>query len=230
MVSSSGKQTTIFLNGASRQASYAELCNALYDKSILELAEHPTLSKTALQQRLGSLTYYVNLAAEKLLNCDTPLELDLYNGSWQGAQSLTCKTENSNTETATKWLLKHAQPGLVVPVYVEEQRVEYIELDVVDKIDLDNNKFRLNKHGWFTFDGIHLSCPMTNQGESGATHSPMTSIRVLKPSKGYLTAACCGHCWNLKGKATTPRRLSLRQLLLTTQINWKTYKLHTARK
>ena len=222
-MSPSSKQTTIFTDGESRQASYAELCNALYDKSILELSEHPTLSREGLQQRLGSMTYYVNLAAEKLLNCKTPLQLDLYNGSWQGAQSSACKVDNQNPDTLAKWLTKNSAPGLVLPVYVGEKRIEYIELDVVDKIDHDNKQVRLNKHGWFTFEGIHLSCPLTNKGDTGATHSPMTAIRLLKPSKTFLTAACCGHCWNLKGKATTPRRLSLRQLLLTTSINWKNF-------
>lgn len=100
------QQTTIFSSGSVRQAFYAELCNALYDKSIQELAEHSSLEASTLKQRLASLTYHINLAAEKLINCTTPLDLDVYNGSWQGPQSKTCQADKANPDTTAKWLEK----------------------------------------------------------------------------------------------------------------------------
>lgn len=213
-------QTTIFSGGSPRQAFYAELCNALYDKSVLELAELPNLDAKTLQKRLISLTYHINLAAEKLLNCNSPLELDVYNGSWQNPQSNHCNVDKTTPVDTTKWLEKHLAIGLNLPVYVAKKRTEYIELDAVDKIDVENQKVRLNKHGWFHFDGTPASVQNPKCDDE-----KYRQRRLLKPNKALLTAASCGHCWNYKGGKTTPRRLSLRELLLSADINWKTYRL-----
>ncbi len=208
------QQTTIFSSGSVRQAFYAELCNALYDKSIQELAEHSSLEASTLKQRLASLTYHINLAAEKLINCTTPLDLDVYNGSWQGPQSKTCQADKANPDTTAKWLEKNLEIGLNLPVYIAQKRLEYIELDAIDKIDTENQKVHLNKHGWFQFNGTPITEPQSDNSKA-----KLNKKRLLKPNKTFLTAASCGHCWNYKGK-TTPRRLSLRELLLSTDINW----------
>ncbi|MCY7296002.1 hypothetical protein [Alteromonas sp. a30] len=214
----SPKQTTIFGTRTPRQAFYAELCNALYDKSIQEVAEIQ-LPPKLLQQRLASLTYHVNLATEKLLNCYSPLELDVHNGSWQGSQASTLKIDNVDSEKTLKWLEKNAAVGLNLPVYIGQTREQHIELDVVDKVDHANQKLRLNKNGWFAFNGS----PIAKINELAPSQEANTTL-LLKPSKAFLTAAVCGHCWNYTGK-TIPRRLPLRELLLSTSIDWKTYKL-----
>lgn len=213
-------QTTIFSSGSKRQAFYAELSNALYDKSVLELSETRNLNVQLLQKRLSSLTYHVNLATEKLLNCNSPLELDVHNGSWQATQSSVCKADKVEPQATQEWLQKYIEIGLNLPVYVVHNRIEFIELDAVDKIDADNLKLRLNKHGWFYFDGS----PTSEQSPRNEQELYLKR-QILKPNKSLLTAASCGHCWNYKGGKTNPRRLSLRELLLSTGINWKNYRL-----
>lgn len=212
------KQTTIFGTRTPRQAFHAELCNALYDKSIQELAE-TQLPPKLLQQRLASLTYHVNLATEKLLNCDSPLELDVHNGSWHGRQESTLKIDKVDAEKTQKWLEKNAAVGLNLPVYIAQPREQHIELDVVDKVDKVAQKLRLNKNGWFTFSGA----PIAKTSEASPPQDAISTL-LLKPSKAFLTAAVCGHCWNYTGK-TIPRRIPLRELLLSTSIDWKGYKL-----
>lgn len=245
MPNTPSSQTTFFSSSTPRQAFYAELCNALYDKSIQELAE-TKLDATLLQQRLSSLTYHVNLATEKLFNVDSPLELDVHNGSWQGKQSSTLSLDKINVEKSIEWFQKYAEVGLNLPVYIGEKRVEFIELDAIDRIDTSNQTLRLNKNGWFHFNGQPVENVNTEAGvtsnidsktntashnanmvsaQSGSSNNPhIIKRQLLKPTKIFLTAAVCGHCWNYRGK-TTPRRLSLRELLLSTSINWKHFRL-----
>lgn len=243
-------QTSFFSSSTPRQAFYAELCNALYDKSIQELAEI-RIPQKLLQQRLASLTYHVNLATEKLFNANCPLELDVHNGSWHGRQASTVKLQNIDADKTHNWFKKNAAVGLNVPVYIGQKRVEFIELDAIDRIDETNQKLRLNKNGWFYFNGQPVDeCTVeaaqntrppalpnnhddaseesvksnTTDLQPEPLNSPTIKRQLLKPSKTFLTAAVCGHCWNYRGK-TSPRRLSLRELLLSTSINWQHYKL-----
>jgi hypothetical protein len=92
---------------------------------------------------------------------------------------------------------------------------EHIELDSIDRIDLRGNRLHTNKFGWFNIDGEF--------SEDVHTKLSVLSLRLLKPSKAILTAACCGHKWDHKGKGQQ-RALSLRELLLSLTINWKTFR------
>jgi len=214
-------QTTIFNSGNPRQAFFAELSNALYDKTVQELAEDPRLDILTVRSRLLSLNHHVNSATEKLLNCDTPLELDVHNGSWQSKQPASCK-HDSNSEATEKWLTKNMEMAQALPVYVGQKHKEFFELDSIDKIEPNSQgqqRIRLNKHGWFLLTGER-----DPEQAAKASDDDYVTRRLLKPSKTIMTSACCGHCWNYRNR-TSPRRLSLRELFLSTTINWKNYKL-----
>ena len=103
--------------------------------------------------------------------------------------------------------------GLAVPVHVSDLGQQYIELDSVDRIELEDDKLHLNKHGWFTLSGESLEASTTKHKVR----------RLLHPTKNTIVAACCGHSWNHKGKIA-PRTLTLRELLLSTTINWKNFR------
>ena len=103
-------------------------------------------------------------------------------------------------------------------MYIGLKRTQYIELDAIDKVDTAKQTLRLNKYGWFHFSGL----PVTAINTIPENAAEVSAIHIVKPNKAVMTAGCCGHCWNYKGK-TMPRRLTLRELLLTSTINWKNY-------
>jgi hypothetical protein len=105
--------------------------------------------------------------------------------------------------------------GLCLPVHVSALGVEHIELDSLDRIEAEDKRMHLNKHGWFDFNGNHVGA------KSDKVHG--VQKRLLKPSKTLLTAACCGHTWDHKGRSP-PRPLSLRELLLSSSINWQNFR------
>ena len=67
-----------------QDSSYAEICNALYERElrILSQAELPTA--IAVQSRLKSLPYYINRTAYLMSHHqdESPLQLDVQNASW----------------------------------------------------------------------------------------------------------------------------------------------------
>ena len=81
-----------------------------------------------------------------------------------------------------------------------------VAIDSIDQVS--DNKLHCNEHGWFDYQGKPLD------GQVGL---------LLKPSKATMTAACCGHQWRFS-KRSTPRILSLREMLLASNINWRNLK------
>jgi hypothetical protein len=209
-------QTNIF-NLAEQYPNVAELCNALYERELMSLATSNIKDPILLKRKLSGLTYHIKNAAEFLINEPTPIDVDVHNGTWKSKQSLRCpatKSVSSSEEIARteNWFKKYHYHGAVVCIYVNEYGNEHIELDSIDMIPTPANKLHTNKYGWFTLNGESLE-----EGKSHVTH------QLVKPNKAILSAACSGHTWNTKGKAT-PRALSLRELLLSTNINWKTFR------
>ncbi|GAB5379244.1 MAG: hypothetical protein Alis3KO_12310 [Aliiglaciecola sp.] len=206
------QQVDIFAND-NRQRHFAELCNALYERELYALGKKAPNNIKLLQRRLSGLPYHIKNAAEYLLDHTAPIEVDIHNGSWQAKQSAKCVVQKHNSEKSQSWFHSHASMGLPVPVYVNDMGIESIELDSIDRIEQDSHRLHVNKHGWFHLDGSF-------EGEPSHPHQKKV---LLLPNKLNLTAACCGHTWNHKGKSV-PRALSLRELLLSTKINWKTFK------
>ncbi|MBU3022071.1 hypothetical protein [Aestuariibacter sp. A3R04] len=210
----SSSQTTFFADSgtADHSPSYTEICNALYERELHVLSHTTTKQISALQLRLQALPHRVQRAAHYLARNPTPLQVDSHNGSWSYKQASQCPAKKWNIDTNTQWFSQHAGYGLPVPVYLAHFGEEHIELDSIDKVQFDNETLHLNKYGWFTFDGVSLSA------------DDKTQLTLIKPTKVIMAAACCGHRWNHKGKLS-PRSLTLRELLLSTTINWKKFVL-----
>lgn len=100
--------------------------------------------------------------------------------------------------------------ALVVPIAVNHYGIENIVLDTIDEIDVVSATLHCNQHGYFHFSG------------AAKEESTVNQKTLLKPSKPIMAAACCGHQW-LNVKRTSPRLLSLREMLLASRINWRSF-------
>ncbi|WP_199609553.1 hypothetical protein [Flocculibacter collagenilyticus] len=200
------------------QLRYAQLCNALYQRELFSLINDPNLNHLSLKKRCASLPHYVKRAAETLLNIETPLQLDSENASWFAKQSKHCPSTKQTSDVVSQFYQHHAVLAMIVPLSVVDHGTETIALDSVDQIAKDGTRIHLNQYGWFKTDNC-LAKPLIDETSDAQINS--TQVRLLKPVKAILTAACCGHRWNNQLK-TSPRALTLRELLLTTRINWKT--------
>ncbi len=186
-------------------SNYAELCNALYERELHVLATSDIHSLTTVQGRLKSLPHYIKRTAHLMTQANTPLSLDAQNASWSAKQTLKMPLAGQELDKVWAWYGKlKIQLGLVVPIALENR----IVLDSIVRIDHNEQKFCTNVYGWFTADNIEQ-----------ATAVP----RLLKPTQKVMTAACTGHCWQAQGK-DRPKMPSLRELLLSCDINWQNFK------
>ncbi|MCV2883334.1 hypothetical protein OE749_01315 [Aestuariibacter sp. AA17] len=208
--SSDSKQIDIFSQDK-QQLAYSQLCNALYERELLALAHLSESQVPTLQHKLTNLSKHVKRTADHLLNANAPINVDIHNASWQAKQVAKCPASDWDAAKTESWFIKHASMGIAVPVYVNNNGVEHIELDSIDRIDQHQSRLHCNKFRWFHFNG------------QPANESASTLKRVLHPTKSTMVAACCGHVWNHKGRAQ-PRPLTLRELLLSSTINWKTFR------
>lgn len=187
-----------------QSGEFAELCCALYEREIAHFVVLETNNAQGLQNRLKSLPYYVKRTASRMLEADSPLALDLQNASWSAKQASHMPLTGQEIEQVNHWYstcqLAH---GLVVPIAQQT----HIVLDSIDRVDANNNRFRTNVFGWFD---------LTQEDAN-------KSVRLLKPNKRVMTAACTGHTWlnNHKANPTIP---TLRELLLSCAINWRNFK------
>ncbi|HCU65069.1 MAG TPA: hypothetical protein DF774_04830 [Rheinheimera sp.] len=198
--------------------TYIELCNTLYERELLRLAQTPADKLPWLPKRLASLPFYVREAASLILKHPSPLTLDSQNACWLHSQSKMCPVPHvDESESIFAFYHKNAKLGLLVPVYCKEQDIEQIRLDSVDEIDHEGQRIHCNEHGWFAM--------------AGWPQEPDNQQKLLlKPSKTVLVAVCCGHQWRNQERKT-PRLLSLRELLLASRLNWQNFaKPHQAKK
>ncbi len=211
---SNSQQVDIFSDDQ-RQLHYAELCNALYERELASLSQQKISDVSLLQRKIAGLRHHIKRAAYSLLQHQSPLQVDVHNASWQAKQAAKCMANNYVAQKTQQWFSNNIQIGCSVAVHVEQLGCEHIELDSIDRIDLSGNRLHTNKFGWFNIDGEFAEDVYTKVG--------VLSLRLLKPSKAILTAACCGHKWDHKGKGQQ-RAISLRELLLSLSINWKTFR------
>jgi len=203
------QQTTIF-NLAAKYPNYAELSNALYERELQVLANSTISDPVLLKRKLKGLTHHIKNATMNLLGGSAPISVDVHNGSWQSKQNGKCPLSSQNPDRTLQWYSQTAKLGEIVPVYVEHLGLQHIELDCIDMMQSD--RLHLNKFGWFSKTGEYFDIV-----------PKQVKYLLLKPTKSIITAACAGHCWNARGKGI-PRALSLRELLLSTEIDWKTFK------
>jgi hypothetical protein len=198
------EQTSLW-QGDYQSANFAELCNALYERELRLLSESPMPSAESIQGRLKSLPHYIKRTAHSMLQVQTPLKLDVQNASWSAKQGLQMPLSGQDVESVIKWYLSiNLHHGLVVPIATDSA----ILLDSIDRIDIEQQRFRTNAHGWF-----YLS----------TEEKKTTAGQLLKPNKKVMTAACSGHCW-LNAHRSNPVIPSLRELLLSCAINWRNFK------
>ncbi|SEA77090.1 hypothetical protein SAMN04488051_10678 [Alkalimonas amylolytica] len=198
-----------FWQVSGQNQTYTELCNALYERELLRLSQCPASDVVQLPRQLASLPFYIRKAAQRILKVQSPLLLDSQNASWFASQAVSCPLNRQRPDQIARFFEKAAKPGLLVPVYQERLGVERILLDAIDEVDLAGQRLHCNQHGWFAFAGTPLSTDNTDKF-------------LLQPVKVVMTACCCGHQWSNQ-KRSSPRALSLRELLLTTDLNWKNF-------
>ncbi|MBA6380896.1 MULTISPECIES: hypothetical protein [unclassified Colwellia] len=188
-----------------QSADFAELCNALYERELGQLSIDPLLTASLMQGRLKSLPHYIKRTANSMLQVQTPLKLDVQNATWSAKQGVQMPLNGQDSESVKQWYLSATlHHGLVVPIAKDST----ILLDSIDRIDLEQQRFRTNLHGWFSLTELEQ-----NQAIG----------QLLKPNKKVMTAACSGHCW-LNAHRANPLTPSLRELLLSCAINWRNFK------
>jgi hypothetical protein len=211
---SHSQQVDIFSDDQ-RQLHYAELCNALYERELASLSQQKISNISLLQRKIAGLRHHVKRAAYSLLQHQSPLQVDIHNASWQAKQAAKCMANNYAPQKTQQWFSSNIQIGCSIAIHVKQLGCEHIELDSIDRIEQSNHRVHTNKFGWFTMDGEFA--------EDNLKQTNVLCLRLLKPTKAILTAACCGHKWANKGKGQQ-RALSLRELLLSLSINWKTFR------
>jgi hypothetical protein len=181
---------------------YAQLCNAFYQREVQRLVAEPNADK--LRRQLKSLPYYVERAATLVANSRSPFTLDAQNGTWLEKQKPT--PPDVNDQANELFYQKYAKVGLIVPVLLKEHDQTRLRIDSIDQVS--DNKLHCNELGWFDFFGNGLE---------------QKNVQLIKPNKVSLAAACCGHQWQFS-KRCIPRVLSLREMLLAGNINWRNIK------
>lgn len=198
-------------------SDFAEICNALYERELLNLAYSGPKQLSLMQRKLAGLTNHVKRIAYFLCKQQDegqwPLDVDSHNASWQSKQAAKSPGRNNDAEKTLAWYQQNAAPGLIVPIRVRDLDNETIELDCIDRVHQDEKRVHVNKFGWFDYAGMVQETRFTEQ-----------EIILLKPTKAIMQAACCGHSWNHKSK-NLPRSLTLREMMLSTQIDWKHFRL-----
>jgi hypothetical protein len=201
------EQTSLWQDDT-KTADFAELCNALYEREIMLLANSEMQSPQVFQGRLKSLPYYIKRTAHLMFQAKTPLDIDVQNASWSAKQGGQMPLNDQDIEAVNQWYLSiNLTRGLVIPIVSDS----FIVLDSIDRIDKDKNRFRTNVHGWFYLD------------KQDETRSNVKANRLLKPNKRVMTAACTGHSW-LNEQKVNPHIPTLRELLLSCAINWRNFK------
>ncbi|MFT6896028.1 MAG: hypothetical protein ACJA13_000425 [Paraglaciecola sp.] len=206
------QQSDIFCD-SQHQRYFAEICNALYERELLVLSQTNFTNISLLQRRLAGLRHHIKRAAFHFINHNGPLSVDVHNASWQARQATQCMAAKHDSAKATAWFSVYCRLGLPVPVHVATLGAQHIELDCIDRIE--EQRLHLNKYGWYALNGE------PDNGDNKQSDTLQT--RLLQPNKALLSAACSGHSWDHKGR-TAPRTLSLRELLLSANINWKTFR------
>ena len=237
------------LGGA--QPQFTEICTALYERELLLIAHKGPSNVSILRRRLAGLPHHIRSVARYLIDNNSPLDIDPHNGSWFIKQPGKCPGHSQPIDKKRPWYGQYADYGLVIPICITTLEGMHIELDSIDSVNHATNTLHTNKHGWFSFDGemAHREAETsqhkagfgttgldttelgtTELGTTGLGTSSFTDAnavlkrQLLKPTTAIMASACSGHMWRHKSKGA-PRALSLREMRLSTHINWKNFTL-----
>lgn len=208
-------QTNFFIQHSTLDTAppqFAEICTAIYERELVALSMALPADPLRIKQKLRGLTHHVKRAAFFMAHPHPVLHLDSHNGSWYSKPAGRCPAHKVTAEQTSSWLTRYATYGMAVPVLVEQLEGTTVELDSIDRVDMDNQRVHTNKYRWFSLAGD----PQTN-GDS------VYRCRLVRPAKAVMQAACCGHRWSHHGKLP-PRPLSLRELLLSTTLDWRNFR------
>ena len=197
------QQRDLWQNTAQQSAFHA-LCNAFFIREIERMSKESCANVSLLQRRFASLPFYIEKAASHILSGNCPLTLDMQNGGWIGKQ--TRKAPKVNFELNQIFYKKYGFTGLIIPVLVFDAEYSTVRIDSID--EMGKSGFHCNQFGWVDYSGKALE---------------QQTLTVLKPSKSAFSAASCGHVW-LHTRISSPRMLTLREMLLAAQINWQDFK------
>jgi len=206
-------QTSLWQTSQS-STNYAEVCNALYERELNNLVNADLSNIKSMQNRLKSLPHYIKRTAYLMTQAQTPLMLDSQNAHWSANQSKNMSLKGQKEDQVWQWYQSFTIPlGLVVPVWINDR----VLLDSIDRIDNINKRIRTNAFGWFEQNTIQKI--LFQADDTLASQR----VQLLKPTKKIMMSACAGHRW----KNQAPRHpilLSLRELLLSCDINWQNFK------
>jgi hypothetical protein len=203
-----------------QNTDFAELCNALYEREIRLLANTENTSIEEVQGRLKSLSHYIHRTASLMLSVNelglSPLTLDVQNATWSANQAGKMSVLGQNEQDVFLWYIRlisqknKASLGLAIPIL----QADHIILDSIDRIDTEKKRIHTNFSGWFSLIEVNVDPP----------------LRLLKPTKKVMLAACAGHQWQGRTKATKLRPIipSLRALLISCAIDWQNFKRPSA--
>lgn len=212
------------LGGAHPQ--FSEICTALYERELLHIAHNGPANLSILRRRLAGLPHHIRSVARYLVANPSPLTVDVHNASWVYKQPNKCPGLTQQPQTIAQWYTRYADYGLVVPVLLTTLEGAHIELDSIDSINTENQTLHTNKNGWFNTTGTQVT---SNESATLSGAFTITSKKLLKPTTAILASACCGHTWRHKSKGSQ-RALSLREMRLSTQINWKNFTVNSTQK
>lgn len=227
---SSSSQTGFFSDSGELGGShphFTEICTALYERELLNLAHSGPSNVSILRRRLAGLPHHIRSVARFLVANSSPLAVDAHNGSWFIKQPTKCPGSTQKSEMKQQWYIENADYGLVLPLRITTVEGTHLELDSIDMVDQKRSTLHTNKHGWFHFSGDTMH-PIENGSNSSSLLENETNTfvqkQLLKPTTAIMASACSGHFWRNRAKVL-PRALSLREMRLSTQINWKNFSL-----
>ncbi|MGY0645811.1 MAG: hypothetical protein ACW7DN_14650, partial [Paraglaciecola chathamensis] len=128
-------QVNIFTD-SHQQTQFAEICNALYERELMTLAQQPFSNISLLQRKLGGLRHHIKRAAYHFIHHNGPLTVDVHNASWQAKQSASCIAKKHDPAKVSTWFSHYARSGLPVAIYSNNMNGEHLELDSIDRIDI----------------------------------------------------------------------------------------------
>jgi hypothetical protein len=217
------------LGGA--QPQFTEICTALYERELLLIAHKGPANVSILRRRLAGLPHHIRSVARYLIDNNSPLDIDPHNGSWFIKQPGKCPGISQAIDKKYQWYREYADYGLVVPICITTLEGMHIELDSIDSVNHTTNTLHTNKHGWFSLDGevahSEIEPSQYNTEEDAPCITDANAVlkrQLLKPTTAIMASACSGHMWRHKSKGA-PRALSLREMRLSTHINWKNFTL-----
>ena len=100
-----------FWQVSSDNQTYTELCNALYERELLRLANMNPDQLPLLQKRLAALPFYIRRAAANIVTYRSELQLDSQNASWFTNSSVAVRRASNRPILSLTFTRKRLNPS-----------------------------------------------------------------------------------------------------------------------